>query len=369
MFNKKSLIIGCLFVSGPILLAKNAYDSYNTFFQEEKPTRNPYMQREQGIDNQEPASKVISPLDHKQLMGQCPNAIVAIVENQALTIDDVQKKLVPFLRQIRREISSESEFNEKIEKIGKEILDNMINEILLVNEFKANKKLKIPESAMENQFAKFMQEQFQGDRTKFVEFLKAQNKTERQFREEQKNQIILSFSRMHLQKSLSEISPERIQKYYREHEDQFKMTQAIHMRQIILSPLANDPDGSLLKEKEEEVIRHLDNNRQFDEVAKEFSTDEMRKTGGDWGWINREDIRKELADAAFALKKGEYSKPIKLDNYVFILYVEDKREEGILALEKVRDQIEKLIANDEVKKLQEKHIEKLRKKALIKYYV
>ena len=48
----------------------------------------------------------------------------------------------------------------------------------------------------------------------------------------------------------------------------------------------------------------------------------MSRKGGDWGWIERQDIRKELSTVAFGLQPGSYSQPVELNNTIFILYCE-----------------------------------------------
>ena len=55
----------------------------------------------------------------------------------------------------------------------------------------------------------------------------------------------------------------------------------------------------------------------------------MSRKGGDWGWIERKDIRKELSDIAFGLEKNQYSQAIEMEGTIFILTQSDKREEMI----------------------------------------
>ena len=122
-------------------------------------------------------------------------------------------------------------------------------------------------------------------------------------------------------------------------------------------------------EKSQEIIAKLKNGEPFEGVAQEHSEDEMKATGGNWGWINRTDIRKELADKAFSLKKGQFSDPVILNGYAFILYLEGKRKAGLQPLSEVRDQIEKTISNELSKQAQIAHIQKLRRKSHVKYFL
>src|SRR3546814_689908 len=65
------------------------------------------------------------------------------------------------------------------------------------------------------------------------------------------------------------------------------------------------------KEKAEEVIKLLKAGNDFAEVAKKHSIGPSAPQGGDLGYFVRGEMVKPFADAAFALKKGQISKPVK----------------------------------------------------------
>ena len=106
----------------------------------------------------------------------------------------------------------------------------------------------------------------------------------------------------------------------------------------------------------------------FEELAKQYSQDTRSKQGGDWGWINREDLKPELADVAFSLKKGEYSEPIRTEKDIFILYIQDKREAGYQPLTEVRDQIEDILISRMSREAQERYLERLRRDGYVRYF-
>lgn len=298
---------------------------------------------------------------------QTPNGIAAIVEKRIVTYDDVQRKLTPLVPQIQAESTSQEDFGKRIDTTGRQILEEIIDEILIVNEFNT-KKGAVPETFLNNQYFSFIKENFQGDRSLFQEYLKAQGQTDRQFRESQKENAILSFVRFEIERSQSEISPEKIQKYYKENSKQFYQDEAIHLKQITLSPVANEGTNLLMQEADK-ALEELKSGKSFEDVAKRFSQDSMKERGGDWSWLNRKDIRKELADIAFSMAIKTHSNPIQIGKHVFILFVEDKRKDGIQPLDKVRDQIEKTISANISKHAYNQRLERLRKKTHVKYFL
>jgi parvulin-like peptidyl-prolyl isomerase len=59
------------------------------------------------------------------------------------------------------------------------------------------------------------------------------------------------------------------------------------------------------------IYERLQKGEDFAALAAEFSIDGTKDTGGDLGWFGKRGMIKEFADAAFALKVGEISKPVQ----------------------------------------------------------
>lgn len=299
-----------------------------------------------------------------------PNGIAAIIDNRVITMDELNRKIAPYIRQVQREARNPEDFEQRMEAISKEVLDSMINDILIVNEFKSNKKLKIPGSILENHFSKFMGEQFQNNRSQYHQFLEENGTTDRQLKEQQKEQMIIDNKKYHIRKTIAETSPGQMKEYYDENKDRFMQNDSIHLRQIVLRSIDEDtPESTLLLSKGQNILDKLKKGEKFADLAKEYSEDDMRASGGDWGWINRNDIREELAKVAFSLNKNQFSDVILLNNYAFILFVEDKKNAGAIPIEECRKDIEKTLVNKSIKKAEEQHIKKLRRKAYIKYCI
>ena len=79
--------------------------------------------------------------------------------------------------------------------------------------------------------------------------------------------------------------------------------------------------------KAKEVIKKLDNGKDFAKLAKEYSTDEATKEkGGDLGYFQPSDMVDEFSSAVRELKKGKYNtEPVKTKfGYHIILKVDEK---------------------------------------------
>jgi parvulin-like peptidyl-prolyl isomerase len=114
-----------------------------------------------------------------------------------------------------------------------------------------------------------------------------------------------------------------------------------------------------------EIITKINNGEKFADLAKKYSDDGSASNGGDLGWFNKGKMVQTFENAAFALKKGEYTKtPVKSEfGYHIILKTDEKAKP---TLEQSKDNItdsivtEKLSAENNI--LPYKALDELRKK-------
>lgn len=295
------------------------------------------------------------------------NGIAAIAEGEIITIEQLRRELEPIIPRLRAEARTEKEFSERIDTISREVLQNLIDRILIVKAAE-EKGLLLPQSYIDQEYDEVLNRDFGGDRGRFLEYLRAQGLTAREFRENIYKRVVVNVMRQQNRKSQSEISPERIQDFYIQNKIRFYQEEAMHLRQIILTPIA-DEGTDLLNQTAKKIIQELDEGDNFGDLARKYSQDEMSRKGGDWGWIERQDIRKELSSVAFDLEPGQYSQPVELNNTIFILYCEDKREEMIQPVTEVRDAIENVLVGEIARETQDRWLQKVREDGYVRYFL
>ena len=295
------------------------------------------------------------------------NGIAAIAEGQIITVEELLRELEPIIPRLRVEARNAQEFSKRIDELGKEVLQNMIDRIIIVKAAE-EKGLLLPESYIDQEYDEVIDRDFGGDRGRFLEYLRARGETARDFRRNIYKRVVVNAMRAETRRSQSEISPERIEEFYVKNKLRFYQEEALHLRQVILTPMASE--GLVpLRQTAKKVINELDNGANFGDIARKYSQDEMSRKGGDWGWIERKDIRKELSDIAFGLEKNQYSQAIEMEGTIFILYAEDKREEMIQPVAQVRDIIENVLVGEIARETQEKWLNDLRNDAYVRYFL
>ena len=105
--------------------------------------------------------------------------------------------------------------------------------------------------------------------------------------------------------------------------------------------LANEADAKA-------VIEQLKKGADFATLAKEKSTDPAGKTsGGELGWFTKDQMVPEFAEAAFKLKKGEFTEtPVKTQFGWHVIKLEDRRVAKPPTFEEIKSQLADKLARE-----------------------
>jgi peptidyl-prolyl cis-trans isomerase SurA len=220
----------------------------------------------------------------------------------------------------------------------------------------------LPESVLDDVVDQRIRSRY-GDRAKLTKTLQAQGITYEKFRQDIRDQFIIEALQSKNVHSEVIMSPHKIESYYVEHKDQFKVEDQVKLRMIVLTNgYANDPRP---RKMGEEILSKIKEGVKFTEMASEYSQGTSKT---DWGWVERPVLRKELADVAFNLKAGETSSVIETPEACYIMLVEETKPSHIKPLGEVRDEIEKTLLTQERNRLQKRWLDKLRGKTFVRYF-
>lgn len=171
------------------------------------------------------------------------------------------------------------------------------------------------------------------------------------------------------------VTDEEVKAAYDKEASKVKVSERVRARHILVQT-----------EKEaKDVLARLNKGEKFEDIAKQVSLDGSKDYGGDLGYFSAEEMVPEFSKAAFLLKIGETSAPVKTDYGWHVIKVEDRKQGGaqpfdqvkagikaVLMRKKVQDTVSDLrkqakieIVDPDLKKLQqmgEKRIEELKKK-------
>jgi peptidyl-prolyl cis-trans isomerase C len=97
-----------------------------------------------------------------------------------------------------------------------------------------------------------------------------------------------------------------------------------------------------------EIAERLKKGEKFEELAKKYSLDGSKESGGDLGYFTEAEMVPEFSKAAFALKAGETSGPVKTDFGWHIIKLEDRKSGGAQPFEQVKQAIRNVLIRKKV---------------------
>ncbi len=301
------------------------------------------------------------------LKARYANGIAAIAEERIFTAEDVRRQIMPYIDQIQVDSQGDPvKFAQLLDEAEDQIIQTMTDNVLIVKQFYEDKG-QIPSSYVRNEVNERIISQFDDDRSKFLAYLQEIGKTPEEYDQEIREEMIVGFMRQKMTKSESFVSPVRVEEFYNQNKEQFFEPEAVHLRLIILAKLT-DEDLGLLEQTADEIVKQLDNGIDFAELAKKHSQDSKKDKGGDWGWVLRKELIPKLGDIAFKLGVGEHSPPVKLNNKIFILFAEDRRDDGYVPLTEVRDSIASMLVSQMAEEAQNRQLTRLRRDGYVRRF-
>src|ERR1035437_5579805 len=255
-------------------------------------------------------------------------------------------------------------FQQKLNGLLNDSLEQLVERQLILHSFDTE-GYKSPESVIDNVVQERIHEQF-GDRVTLMKTLQAKGMTLEQFRKQIRDQYIASALRnQNVQREVI-ISPTKVVNYYEGHQDNFKLEDQVKMRMIVLSKTSADDTNAIKFARE--IKAKIKEGATFTDMATVYSQGSQQHQGGDWGWVERSVLRKELGDVAFVLPTGQASDPIDTADAVYLMFVEDKKPAHAKPLADVRNDIEKTLRTQQQALLQKQWIDGLKKKTFIRYF-
>lgn len=291
------------------------------------------------------------------------DGINAIVNDKVITYQEVHDYILPAVDALQHEYADQPDvYQQKLDQTLKDGLETLIENQLILNEF-ATKYNPLPDSIIDEVVQERIKDKF-GDRITCIKTLQAEGETFERFREEVREQYIISALR---EKNLSDekiiVSPFKIQSYYLQHQDDYKLGDEVKLQMIVLTKTSDDDTAT--RKLADEILGEVKKGTSFEQLVSIYSQDKQQQ-GSDW--METSALRKELADALSSMTPGQTSGVIETSDNCYILRLDDKRPTHVQPLADVHESIEKTLKTQEQQAAQQRWIESLKKKAYIRFF-
>lgn len=296
---------------------------------------------------------------------QLAGGIKVVVHDSLVTYRQVEDATAPLVPDLRRQFSGDPQgFQKRLMEILDENTEALVQRELILHEFESA-GYNLPESVIDDFVQQRIKNDF-GDRATLARTLQARGTTFERFRQQLREQFIVTQMRMKHVSEATMISPHKIEVYYLANTNDFKVEEQVKLRMIILNK--GSFESGQARKLAEEIQVKLNEGASFAEMASLYSQDSRRTQGGAWDWVERSVLRKDLADAAFSLKTGQRSDIIETDDACYLMLVEDRRPAHIRPLNEVRDTIEKTLIAQQRDQAQQRWHDRLKQKTFVRYF-
>ncbi|MBI2720074.1 MAG: peptidylprolyl isomerase [Rhizobiales bacterium] len=143
------------------------------------------------------------------------------------------------------------------------------------------------------------------------------------------------------QKIRPQVTEEQIKAAYDAEAAKVAQTERVRARQILVGT-----------EKEaKDILARLAKGEKFEDLAKKYSLDGSKDYGGDLGYFSAPEMVPEFSRAAFALKVGEISQPVKTDFGWHIIKLEDRKTGAAQPYDQVKSAIRNVLLRKKVQEV------------------
>ena len=160
------------------------------------------------------------------------------------------------------------------------------------------------------------------------------------------------------------VTPQEVEKFYQEGPpDKFDEPEKVSASHILIAVRRDaPPEETLAAEKRaNDLVDRLKKGESFEDLAVQFSADPTaKKNKGYIGSFSREGIMPEFTDAAFKLKPGEISAPVRTQFGFHIIKVTEHKAPRTQTLDEARERITTYIQDQKRQKATAQLVQKLR---------
>jgi parvulin-like peptidyl-prolyl isomerase len=156
------------------------------------------------------------------------------------------------------------------------------------------------------------------------------------------------------------IPDSEVQAYYKDHPDEFTVTdEKYRLAQILIAiPADATPDQvNAAQQKAEDLRKKAAKGADFGDLARQYSDDDSKSKGGELGDFSPKDLNDQIEAAVKSLKPGDITPVVRTKYGFHIVKVEEHQVPGTVPFEEAKRSIREKLANEQAKNAFQKWID------------
>lgn len=294
------------------------------------------------------------------------DGVAAYVNDAFITVGEVREAMAPMVPELR-EVYQGAELQGKLRETYDDVLQSMIEDKLIVSAYEADTKLNKDAMSrhVERRVTEFIEERFGGDRQEFLKTLKDEHMPYEEWHRRMRDRLIVGMMRQKEVESQVVIPPREVRQVYEENAAKYQRPERVRLSVIVIHGGTNEESRAAKLKVAVETLAQLNGGASFADTAKRVSEETKAQTGGDWGWLDSADLRRELAEAVRPLGFGKLSGVVNVEGDYYLIKLIGRQVAGVTPFDEARAGIEKDLRRKETKRLYKIWVDRLRKNAYI----
>lgn len=291
------------------------------------------------------------------------DGILAVVENQIITVSMVVRRTYPQEMAMSRNLSLE-EYPQRVKELRESTLKKLIDNKLLIAEFE-DRGYELPEGQISRQVDKIIRQESGGDRAEFKLMLRKEGLSMEEFREQVKQNMIVEAMIHEEARSASSrrVKAQEIREFYQSNREQFTIPIEVNIQRLFISN--KDGQDKTFRDRINEVQGRLRRGQNLRLIGLEKSD---RPEQLSFTWIKVDELEQPLQKMTKQLPLDKVSPPVRTEKGLYFIRIKEKKGERIQEFFEVRDTIEDLLIRQRNKKRYDELLKDLRRKFKVKIY-
>lgn len=292
--------------------------------------------------------------------------IVAVVNEDIILLSELNNRMRPYVQQIRKQGFDADKERQMLFKVREDLLNRLVDEKLTDQEIKRN-GIQVDESEIDSTIERIKKSNYFTDED-LRRFLKSEEMTMEQYREQIKEQVLRSRLVTYEVKSKIVITDEEIQAYYESHPELYGGKISYQLRNILMRvpDYATDEEKQAVKARMQQLKSQVESGASFGELAKAHSQSPTAADGGYIGEFKRDMLSPQIQKALDGLAAGQTTDVLDTDQGLQLFFIDAiNRSEG-KPLDTVRAEIQQKLYTEVVDKKFISWLEELRSQSHIK---
>lgn len=289
--------------------------------------------------------------------------IAVIVNNEAVTMGEIDQMLVPVYARYKTIYKDERELMKKMEEARQKIVEQLIEDKLILGEAKKlnveadEKEVDAKIAQVEKQFA---------SKNAFTRALMEQHMSIKELKAKYREQLM---SRRIIDSKIGSriiVTPVEVHAYYNSHINDFVQSAEAKIRNILIK-IKDAGDIERASSLAKDIESKLKAGDDFATLARIHSEGPGASEGGIMGTVKKGDLMPELEKVIFSLKEGALSEIIQSPLGFHIFKVDEMKPQRTLADSEAYKEIEELLFREKIKQKIKGWIDTLKKNAYIAF--